>query len=164
MYTIKGVYEDGKIKLSEPIDVEKDTNVIITFLDEDFPETEVNLDDEITALDDDNDEIAEDDYEGMRAHKRYPAKGDIVLSSDGEELVFPLNDYSAGGLSFLSDRVFEVSSDITATLKYSIGDEELLMDFEMTVRGIFEDGDDEYKIGCQFLDLVDEQLWHTIMG
>jgi len=164
MYTVKGVYEDGKIKLSEPIDVEKDTNVIITFLDEDFAEKELSLDDEIEMLDDESEDLADDGYEGMREHKRFPAKGDIVLNIDDEEVIFPLNDYSAGGLSFISDRAFDISSDITATLKYSIGDEELLMDFEMTVRGVFEDGSDGYKIGCQFLDLVDEQLWHTIMG
>ena len=40
----------------------------------------------------------------------------------------------------------------------------MVMDFEMVVRGVFSGEDGSYKIGCQFLDQVDEELWHTVMG
>ncbi len=36
MFSIKGTYENGKIKLLEPINIKEDTNVIITFLDHDI--------------------------------------------------------------------------------------------------------------------------------
>jgi predicted DNA-binding antitoxin AbrB/MazE fold protein len=168
MFSVKGTYENGKIKLLEPIRIKGDTNVIIVFLDDDINFTgKNNRRDQQTSADETEvikDDHPEEFYEGLRKHKRYKAKGNITLNQDGEELVFPLNDYSAGGLSFFADRMFPLNQDITATLKYAVGDEELVMDFEMTVRGVFEEEEGTFKIGCQFFDQVDEQLWHTIMG
>ncbi len=168
MLSIKATYENGKIKLLEPVDVKEDANVIITFLDEDF---QFSSDDDfvggkVSTLDsiDEDEEKPEEFYESLREHERFPAKGDITLVETGEEITFPLNDYSAGGLSFIADRVYEIAQDITAHIKYKIDEEYMLMDFEMVVRGVFSDGEGQYKIGCQFLDQVDEELWHTIMG
>jgi len=170
MFSIKGTYENGKIKLLEPINIKKDTSVIITFLDHDIPfsmdsGTSVNAgrpggDDPV-----EHEAHTEAYYEKLRQHKRYPATGNITIVGDSEEdQTYPLNDYSSGGLSFFSDRVFQVGEEITATLKYSAGEELLVMDFNMEVRGVFEADDGRYKIGCQFDDTIDEQLWHTIMG
>lgn len=184
MFSIKGTYENGKIKLLEPVKIKEDTDVIITFLDHDIPfstdtsssvgmesdfESDFEMDDESDietdfAADLGGEDQPEEYYEKLRRHKRYPATGDITIVGDGDDETFPLNDYSSGGLSFLSDRVFAVSEEITATLKYSAGEEMLVMDFNMEVRGVFESDDGRYKIGCQFDDTVDEQLWHTIMG
>lgn len=172
MFSIKGTYENGKIKLLEPINIKEDTSVIITFLDHDIPfstdtaqilfDTEPEIGAGIDDIDDE--EHTEEYYEKLRQHKRFPATGDITIVGDGDDETFPLNDYSSGGLSFFSDRGFSVSEEITATLKYSAGEEMLVMDFNMEVRGVFEGDDGKYKIGCQFDDPVDEQLWHTIMG
>jgi predicted DNA-binding antitoxin AbrB/MazE fold protein len=169
MLSIKATYENGKIKLLEPVEVKEDANVIITFLDEDFQfSSDEDFDSgEVSSLDgdaDDAEDKPEEFYESLRAHKRFPAKGDITLVETGEEITFPLNDYSAGGLSFIADRVYEIAQDITAHIKYKIDEEYMLMDFEMVVRGVFSGGEGRYKIGCQFLDQVDEELWHTIMG
>ncbi|MCP4749739.1 MAG: hypothetical protein GY866_02505 [Proteobacteria bacterium] len=172
MLSIKATYEKGRIKLLEPVNIEDDTDVIITFLDDDFPFPDGSVsgsgaDNQETSSaipSTDEEEKPEKYYETLRRHKRFKAKGDITIIDGDAELTYPLNDYSAGGLSFVGDRVFELSKDITATLKYNVGDELLVMNFEMTVRGVFEEGEDNYKIGCQFFDQVDEQLWHTIMG
>jgi PilZ domain-containing protein len=171
MFSIKGTYENGKIKLLEPINIGEDTNVIITFLDHDIPFStdRVSVSSPTTTLDDgsiamDSEEQPEDYYEKLREHKRYKATGNITIVGGHEEETFPLNDYSSGGLSFVSSRVFMVSEEITATLKYTAGEEMLVMDFNMEVRGVFEQDDGIYKIGCQFDDTVDEQLWHTVMS
>lgn len=171
MFSIKGTYENGKIKLLEPINIKEDTNVIITFLDHDIPfstnmvETPPQTVSGSAGSDIENSAHSEEFYEKLRKHKRYPASGDITILGDGDEdETFPLNDYSSGGLSFFSQRDFDVGEEITATLKYSAGDEMLVMDFNMEVRGVFDADDGRYKIGCQFDDPVDEQLWHTIMG
>ncbi len=170
MFSIKGTYENGKIKLLEPINIKEDTNVIITFLDHDIPFSTETIAISSAAAEVEPDDGSDDDdyneeyYEKLRQHKRYQATGDIIILGDDEEETYPLNDYSSGGLSFLSERAFPVSEEITATLKYSAGEEMLVMDFNMEVRGVFESDDGRYKIGCQFDDVVDEQLWHTIMG
>ncbi len=171
MFSIKGTYENGKIKLLEPINLSEDSNIIITFLDHDIPfSTEAAVTSETNASQSDfSDDIEieehpEEYYETLREHKRYKATGNITVVKGSKEETFPLNDYSSGGLSFFSDRLFTVSSEITAALRYSAGEEELVMDFNMEVRGVFDQDDGTYKIGCQFDDQVDEQLWHTVMS
>jgi hypothetical protein len=110
------------------------------------------------------DDRQEEYYAKLRKHKRYKARGNITIVFDEDELIFPLNDYSAGGLSFLADRGFQIGHNVTAALKYNASGEVLVMDFEIIVRGVFEQEKDRFKIGCEFIDDVDEELWHTIMG
>ena len=170
MKSIRGTYENGTIKLLDPVDLENETNVVITLLDDEFPFSTIpaapqpssNKQDSEAVLD--KDEQSEEYYEKLRKHKRYKAKGNITIVQDGEESIYPLNDYSAGGLSFLADKVFDIGTNINAALKYNASGEILVMDFEIAVRGVFEEETDRYKIGCQFIDNVDEELWHTIMG
>jgi predicted DNA-binding antitoxin AbrB/MazE fold protein len=171
MFSIKGIYENGKIKLLEQINLSEDSNIIITFLDHDIPfstdatnapESKVSQSD--FSEESEIEEHPEEYYEQLREHKRYQATGKITVVKGSKEETFPLNDYSSGGLSFFSDRAFTVSSEITAALRYSAGEEELVMDFNMEVRGVFENDDGGFKIGCQFDDQVDEQLWHTVMS
>ncbi len=167
MISVKGTYENGTIKLLEPIKIEGDANVVITFLDDDFPLPESPSG--IGSVDSLSQEMADEPdsdefYEKLRKHKRFKARGNITIVKENEEFTFPLNDYSAGGLSFFSDVAFDIEERITAALKYDASGEVLVMNFEITVRGVFEDDDLRYKIGCQFIDDVDEELWHTIMG
>jgi len=172
MKSIRGTYENGTIKLLDPVKLENETNLVITFLDDEFPfsapqqATQANIssgDDDSVNID--KEEQPEEFYEKLRRHKRYKARGNItIVFADKDEQTFPLNDYSAGGLSFFADRLFEIGETITAALKYDASGEVLIMDFEITVRGVFEHEDDRYKVGCQFIDDVDEELWHTIMG
>ena len=172
MKSIRGTYENGTIKLLDPVTLPNETNVVITFLDDDFPLPEQQAPGQEEgdqssepAIPVEKDEKPEEYYEKLRKHKRYKARGNITIVYEGEELQFPLNDYSAGGLSFFSDRLFNIDSVITATLKYNASGEVLVMEFEISVRRIFEEEeeDNRFKVGCQFTDDVDEELWHTIM-
>ncbi|MBU2646050.1 PilZ domain-containing protein [bacterium] len=171
MFSIKGTYENGKIKLLEPIKIAQDTDVIITFLDHDIPFSTgpsttagKRTSQSDIAVEIIREEHPEEYYEKLREHKRYKATGNITVVSGEYEETFPLNDYSSGGLSFISPHVYPVSREITAALRYSAGEEMLIMDFKMEVRGVFEQDDGNYKIGCEFDDQVDEQLWHTVMS
>lgn len=150
MFSVKATYENGKLILDEPLQFDNKADVIITFLDEDYQD----------ASPQDRDESY---YEGMRAHKRFQAKGNITVLEDGLETDYELNDYSAGGLSFFATKHFEPSEHITATIKYNAAGELLVMEFTMEVRRAIEK-EHNYMIGCQFLDSVDEELWHTIMS
>ena len=168
MLSIRATYENGRLKLLDPVNIKEDTDVIVTFLDDDF---QISMDSSLSTGDDStiseaslNEDQPEEYYTKLRAHKRFPAKGDITLVETGEEVTYPLNDYSAGGLSFIADKVFVTDQDITAHIKYQIDEDTMVMDFEMVVRGVFSGEDGSYKIGCQFLDQVDEELWHTVMG
>ncbi len=170
MKSIRGTYENGTIKLLDTIKLEGEANVIITFLDDEFPFPDSQQSGDVVSAGQEieqtipEDEYPEDYYEKLREHKRYKARGNITIVQSDEELVFPLIDYSAGGLGFMADRVFPLGNNIIAALKYNASGEVLVMDFEIVVRGVFEEEDDRYKIGCQFSDNVDEELWHTIMG
>ena len=164
MKSIRGVYENGTIKLLDPIKIEGETDVVITFLDDDFPFSETVKADAYSeeATDDlinEKDEKPEEYYEKLRKHKRYKARGNITIIQGNDELVYPLIDYSAGGLGFMADVVFTIGETITAALKYNASGEVLVMNFEIIVRGVFEEETERYKIGCQFSDNVDEELW-----
>ena len=183
MFSIKGIYKNNKIKLAEPLNISDKANVIISFLEDDhfeapelpvgdFPETEVLLDDDELSLDtddsdllsDDDDELSENDYTQIRKHKRYQAKGNISLVEDNEEeQIYPLFDYSAGGLSFISDKPFEVGLSLTASIKDPIEQDTSVLDFEFEVARIENTGDN-FKIGCKFFDEVDEEIWHSLMN
>ncbi len=163
MITVKGVYENGKIKLSKPLELEENANVIITFLDadDDEPVTSHGGKGKGTAHHHDPQDDAY--YEGLRAHKRFKASGNINILHPNGERQYPLNDYSAGGLSFFAEQTFTTNKKITATFKYNAAGELLVMEFEMEVRRVIEK-DGKYMIGCQFLDNIDEELWHTVMA
>lgn len=167
MFSIKGVYEKGSIRLLEPMEIEEETEVIITFLDEDPDSDEDPSSDPLTLPSYVEKEGAgEEYYKKIRKHKRFKAKGKINLLQNEEEISYPLNDYSAGGLSFISDQVFDINQQITATLKYTASGEILAMRFDIEVKRVVlleEEQEEQYKIGCQFLDQVDEELWHMIM-
>ncbi len=170
MKSIRGTYENGTIKLLDATELKNKSNVIITFLDDSIPfsDAEETVDAESAAIMEPEDieeaeQKGEEFYEKLRKHKRYKARGNITIVLD-EEFTYPLIDYSAGGLSFLADQTFDAGFVLTAALKYNASGEVLVMEFEITVRRTFEQEEDRHKIGCQFNDDVDEELWHTIMG
>src|SRR3989339_1586602 len=106
MLSVKAIYEDGKILLTEPIELADNTEVILTFLDGDYPAHKAEAA-PAAAGSGSQSEVKDDAYyERMRAHKRFQAKGNISIVQGRGEVEFPLNDYSAGGLSFFSDRLF----------------------------------------------------------
>ena len=108
-------------------------------------------------------EFSEEDYAKIRKHKRYDAKGNISVIESDEEQVFPLYDYSAGGLSFLSDTPFKVGRSLTASIKDPIEQDTSVLDFEFEIARI-EGSGKKYKIGCKFSDQVDEEIWHSLMS
>ena len=184
MFSIKGIFIDNKIKLSEPLKVKQRTNVIVTFLDEDnfhqdnssavddFPETDILFDDDDRDLEDPESDLLgegdglKEDYTKIRKHKRYTAKGNISLIEGGKERLFPLFDYSAGGLSFISkekDDIFQEGRLLTASIKDPIEQDTSVLDFEFEIARV-ENMGERFKIGCKFIDEIDEEIWHSLMS
>jgi hypothetical protein len=183
MFSIKGIFKSNKIHLIEPLNIRKKTNVIITILDEereieDATSVSDTLDvediDDLSFEDDspdsggddslaDESEFSEEYYAKIRKHKRYIANGNISLIDGDNEVVFPLFDYSAGGLSFISNRPFDVGKSLTASIKDPIEQDTAVLDFEFEVARVV-DFDGKYKIGCKFFDEVDEEIWHSLMS
>ena len=112
---------------------------------------------------DEDDELSEEYYSKIRKHKRYIANGNISLIEDEEETIYPLFDYSAGGLSFISDKEFDVGVSLTASIKDPIEQDMSVLDFEFEVARVV-DYNEKYKIGCKFFDEVDEEIWHSLMS
>ncbi len=180
MFSIKGIFKDNKIKLSEPLKIEKRTNVIITFLEDDtftqddlstgdLPESKVLLNEKDHGLEESNngfpseEELPGEDCARIRKHKRYRAKGNISFVDRDEELIYPLFDYSAGGLNFISDRLFEVGRSITASIKDPNERGAPGLDFEFEVARVENNGEN-FKIACKFFDEVNEKVWHSLMS
>ncbi len=110
-----------------------------------------------------DDEFSEEYYTKIRRHKRYLANGNISLVENDKETTYPLFDYSAGGLSFISDVCFEVGKSLMASIKDPIEQDMSVLDFEFEVARVVEDND-KFKIGCKFFDEVDEEIWHSLMS
>jgi len=166
MISLYGVYENGKItllhKLSKPFPEE--TEVLLTFYGgksgrglESDPDGDVI-------------EKNEDYYKTLREFERVKAEGNITIIDQNKKYSFPLNDYSQGGLSFFSDRGFKVGQAINAGISDPSNSNIILMELAMEVRGIFENENrsrlhkvDNYKVGCMFIDPMDEDLWHGLL-
>lgn len=161
MQSIHGVYENGKIKLKQslPRELSGATTVLITFVDDETDESAVEAVAPASPSDDKNEAY----YESIREFERVKAHGNITIIDHAEQHTFPLNDYSQGGLSFISDQQFAVGNLISAGITDPGNPDLVLMELKMEVRGIFKTDDDRYKIGCMFLDPVDEDLWHGLL-
>ncbi len=123
-----------------------------------------DLDDDLEVLPpDDDDELSEEYYSKIRKHKRYIANGNISLIDGDSEIIYPLFDYSAGGLSFVSDTEFDVGVSLTASIKDPIEQDMSVLDFEFEVARVV-DFNGKFKIGCKFFDEVDEEIWHSLMS
>lgn len=186
MFSIKGVFKNNTIHLLEPLKIKEKTNVIVTFIDDnpsdnteildeeymESGETEISADDLViddeefedeSVLPIEDNELSEEYYSKIRKHKRYIANGNISLIEGEREMVYPLFDYSAGGLSFISDKRFDVGISLTASIKDPIEQDMSVLDFEFEVARTV-DFNGKFKIGCKFFDEVDEEIWHSLMG
>ncbi|MBU3913973.1 PilZ domain-containing protein [bacterium] len=183
MFSIKGIFKNNKIHLIEPLNIKKKTNIIITVLDdeqtidmdlsldesldmeeiEDLSEDDLDFDSAKNDSSDEGGEFSEEYYAKIRKHKRYIANGNISLIEGENEVIFPLFDYSAGGLSFISNRPFEVGKSLTASIKDPIEQDMSVLDFEFEVARVV-DFNGKFKVGCKFFDEVDEEIWHSLMS
>lgn len=164
MISLYGIYEDGKIILSYPAkeQLPEDTEVLITFFDDQIlktGETAVSV-----GLIEKNEEY----YQSIREFQRVKAYGNISIIDNGDRYTFPLNDYSQGGLSFNSKHEFTVGQVISCGIADPSDDDMILMELEMEVRSVMdireeEDTESRFKVGCMFLDPVDEDLWHGLL-
>jgi hypothetical protein len=164
MFSIKGIYTNGAVKCLEPVPVEGDSEVIITFIENEAKDG-FSLVNKYSAdnmeIQSQSDQIDED----RRRHKRYKANGVIELLDEDIEKSYHLHDYSAGGLSFIVDHPFEPNKIITASLKYKTSGAVLEMKFKIEIKRVINVNDeDKLQVGCQFLDAIDEKLWHTILN
>jgi len=107
-------------------------------------------------------DFPEDQYATIRKYKRFKAGGFLNLIVNDKEISYELNDYSSGGLSFLSDQPFEAGKSLTAFIKDPVEQGMSVLEFEIEVVRVI-DSDGQYKIGCRFFDEVDEDLWHSLI-
>lgn len=164
MISLYGIYEDGKIVLSsttgEPLP--ENSKVLITFFDDKISDAGGR------AVSNGLVEKNEAYYQSIREFQRVKAYGNISIIDSDNRYTFPLNDYSQGGLSFTSKREFQVGQIISCGIADPSEDDIILMELEMEVRSVSdirEEGDTEerFKVGCMFLDPVDEDLWHGLL-
>jgi len=152
MISIQGKYKNGKIHLPKPENEISDyAEVVITFL--------TNSKNESSKV---PKNINKSGGSDQRQFERVKAHGNITVIDRLDRYVFPLFDYSQGGLSFVAGIKFEKPLQISAGISDPSSPEIVLMELEMEVRGAHEIGKG-YKIGCMFSDPMDEELWHGIL-
>jgi len=152
MISIRGKYENGKIQLeAHGHQVPDSAEVILTFLI-----------DSKDKQDQKKANVAKPSGRDQRQFERVKAQGNISIIDRLDRYVFPLFDYSQGGLSFVAGIKFDNPLQISAGISDPSNPDIILMELEMEVRGAFE-VDNGYKIGCMFVDPMDEELWHGIL-
>lgn len=162
MLSIKGRYEDGKLVLyANPEEVPQQAQVVVTFMPNNGSAGPAQAEkvEELYA-EDQHDEAY---YASIREHKRKKASGTITIVDDFEQTTYPLNDYSQGGLSFLAPADFAKSGTVHAGICDPSDPDMVLMELEMEIRGIYEAPNGK-KVGCQFQDSLDEDLWHGLVA
>ncbi len=165
MQSLYGIYEDGKITLSEklPRNIPESSNVLITFISDAETDTVGPIELEDAPVEAVEEEKSEEYYKSIREFERVEAEGKITIIDEEEQSTLPLNDYSQGGLSFISEKPFNVGHEISAGITDPGNTDLVLMELKMEIRGVFKTDDDLYKVGCMFLDPVDEDLWHGLL-
>ncbi len=165
MQSVYGVYENGRITLQErlPGGIPESSNVLITFVSEEYDiqdfQDEMMSNPDAEVEEEENEEY----YRSIREFERVEAEGKITIIDGSEQITLPLNDYSQGGLSFISQKAINVGHVISAGITDPSNTELVLMELKMEIRGVFMTDDEQYKIGCMFLDSVDEDLWHGLL-
>lgn len=153
MQSIRGVYKDGKITLFDSnSNLPEICEVILTVLNESSHKTG-------------KERHSEEYYKTIRKHERVRAHGKISIINQQDRDTYRLFDYSKGGLSFIAPKEFGKGLKISAAITDPATPELILMELEMEVRGVFPHEDDRggYKIGCMFLNSIDEELWHGVL-
>lgn len=158
MFSIKGIYSQGRIHLQEPLYYQEDCKILVTRIKA-KPQAKADAEDfDLAELEN----LEEGQFSGQRQHQRKRAKGKISLTEHNMEYIFPLYDYSSGGLSFLSGDSFEKGRKIIAAIKDPLNPAQTLLDFHLEVmRSLAFTGG--YKVGCRFAAGMDEELWHSLM-
>ncbi|OGG95103.1 MAG: hypothetical protein A2508_05925 [Candidatus Lambdaproteobacteria bacterium RIFOXYD12_FULL_49_8] len=161
MFSIKAVYRDKSFVLTEPLDLDGSTKVILTLLGD---QTEAEDSDSLISDEDDfglDDSPFSQDGRAMRAFPRYQAKGELLVFSGNKEIKFRLIDYSKGGLGFFSIHAFEAGTLLRAAIPDPIFTNHHQFDFDFEVaRSIPIKGG--FQIGCRFAEEIDLDLWHSI--
>ena len=165
MYSVYGVYENGKITLKQalPKNLRDASNVLVTFVESETRTVKTELTAEPGQTESPDEEKNEAYYQSIREFERVKAFGNITIIDQDKQYTFPLNDYSQGGLSFIAENQFDVGHMISAGITDPASPELVLMELQMEVRGIFKTDDGQFKVGCMFLDPVDEDLWHGLL-
>ena len=164
MLSLYGTYEDGKIILSPSSEelLPENTEIIITFFDDKIVKHgEAAVSDGVVQKN-------EAYYQSIREYQRVKAYGNISIIDGDARYTFPLNDYSQGGLSFSSKHSFQTGQIISCGISDPSDEDVILMELEIEVRSVMntkekEDTLDSYRVGCMFLDPVDEDLWHGLL-
>ncbi len=165
MHSLHGIYENGKITLRNPLpeNIPDSAQVLVTFV---VDEELTGADSVDLAIPEGNRSLADKQgagFQSMREFERVKAHGNITVIDQDKQYTFPLNDYSQGGLSFLSQEQFTVGQMISAGITDPSNPDLVLMELQMEIRGVIKTEDDQLRIGCMFLDPVDEDLWHGLL-
>jgi hypothetical protein len=165
MHSLHGIYENGKITLLHrlPKNIPESANVLVTFVvDEEIDGTEA-IEEVKKPKNRSKEEKGEAYYQSIREFERVKAHGSITVIDQDQQYTYPLNDYSQGGLSFTAKIQLNIGHLISAGITDPSNPELVLMELQMEVRGIIKTDENRYKIGCMFLDPVDEDLWHGLL-
>ncbi len=162
MHSIHGIYENGKIILLHPLpdNIPDSTSVLVTFVEDSELDDSMGMTSSISLG---GEPKQKKGFQSMREFERVKAHGNITVIDQDKQFAFSLNDYSQGGLSFLSKEQFTVGQMISAGITDPSSPELVLMELQMEIRGIIKTDDDQLRIGCMFLDPVDEDLWHGLL-
>lgn len=165
MHSLHGIYDNGKITLLQrlPKNIPDSANVLVTFvMDEEGVTSEAKRTVKPSGQKPMEDK-GEAYYRSIREFERVKAHGSITVIDQDKQHAYHLNDYSQGGLSFIAEKQFSIGHLISAGITDPANPELVLMELQMEVRGIIKTNDNNYKIGCMFLDPVDEDLWHGLL-
>lgn len=163
MLSLRGIYKDGKITMLNPTSKEfpENSEVLLTFLP---PLNEDEVEDNFDGSNGSRlKEGTEDYFQSIRKHERIKAQGNITIIAEQERKSFLLNDYSPGGLSFISETKLNVGQIISAGISDPSNPDSVLMELEMEVRGVIQIDETGFRTGCMFVEQIDEDLWHGLL-
>lgn len=148
MLTLKARVEKGKLVINQPAHfLPERSQILLTMIRQDGPQSQS--------------QGAAEDFLTLRVHERKPASGSITIVHGNKTHRFTLHDYSTGGLSFIAHTDFQPEGTLHAGITDPFDPDSVLLELELDVRGLHPH-DRGVKIGCQFVEAHDEDLWHGL--
>jgi len=148
MLTLKARVEKGKLVINQPAHfLPERSQILLTFTRLGVPQPDQ--------------QAPAEDFLTLRVHERKPATGSITIVHKNQTHRFPLHDYSTGGLSFIAHADFQPEGVLHAGITDPFDPDTVLLELALDVRGLHPQGQG-VKIGCQFVEEHDEDLWHGL--
>ena len=146
MHSIKGRFQNGQLIIvgHQPSALVDGAEVLVTLIRKSMQDEK------------------EESFLHVRSDERNRTDSTITILDGDQKGNYPLFDFSKNGLSFVAPAEYgRENGIIQAGITDPFNPDSVLMELELEIRSV-QSIDKGMKVGCKFINQVDEDLWHGL--